>query len=185
VTERLRIADCGLRIEEKQSGKASPESPFPNPKSEIRNPKSKRGFTLIEIVVALGVLAIGVTSVFALLATGGATHRKATSQSAAALISDSVFAHLRERFDIYTELDYLKKAPGEGKLSGYPGFTYELKLVPLDAEEEDGNEFLAVCTVSWKKAGVPVSVAFTTVVIRRLSAASRGTMPSPLDEENQ
>jgi hypothetical protein len=168
----LRIADCGLRIEEKQSGKTSPVLSFPNP-------KSKCGFTLIEIVVALGVLVIGVTSVFALFAAGGATHRKATSQNAAALISDSVFAHLRERFDIHAELDDLTVAPGEGKLSGYPGFTYELKL-----EHIEGDEYLAVCTVSWKRAGVPVSTAFTTIVIRRLSAAARGTMPSPLDEEN-
>jgi len=189
VTKRFRIADCGLRIEEKQSGKTSPVLSFPNPKSAIRNPQSKRGFTLIEIVVALGVLAIGITSVFALIATAGATHRKAISQSNAALIADSVFAELRERFD-YTrsrKLESFEKLPGKGKVSGYPGFTYELTLTPLDADEENVDyavEFLAICTVSWKKAGIPVSLAFTTVIIKRLSRESMDDpdLNPPVDE---
>ncbi|MHC4662978.1 MAG: type IV pilus modification PilV family protein [Planctomycetota bacterium] len=141
------------------------------------------GFTLIEILVALGVLAIGVTSVFALLATGGATHRKAVSQTAAAFISESVFSELRERFDVTIEdaID-LEVADGEGKVSGYPGFTYRLELRPLDTV---GDEYLAICTVKWKKAGAPVTMSFVTVVSRRLPASAKGLMLSPTEEPEE
>jgi len=141
---------------------------------------TRRGFTLVEILVALAVLALGATSVFALIATAGATHRLAVSQSVAAFIADSVFSEVRERLDVTVDAASLEIPDGQGVVQGYIGFTYGLKLEPLDA---DGNEYLAVCTVKWTKAGAPVSAAFTTVALRRLPASARGLLPSPTDKQ--
>jgi prepilin-type N-terminal cleavage/methylation domain-containing protein len=72
----LRIADCGLRIEEKQSGKTSPVLSFPNPKSEIRNPKLLRGFTLVEMMVAMTIfLFLGIVLITMLRGGIRAWHR--------------------------------------------------------------------------------------------------------------
>ena len=138
---------------------------------------------MIEVLVALGVLAIGATSVFALLATGGATNRKAISKTMSAFIADSVFAEANERFDIFTDPAGLEVT--DGKFSGYPGFTYTLKLVPLDpvAQNQNSDEYLALCTVSWKRAGAPVSAAYSTVIVPRLPASERGKMISPTDPD--
>jgi type II secretion system protein I len=47
---QLRIADCGLRIKFRRFG-------IRNPKSEIRNRTTRRGFTLLEIILSLAILA--------------------------------------------------------------------------------------------------------------------------------
>ena len=62
---QLRIADCGLRIEVRGNLRRC------NPKSEIRNPKSQRGLTLIEVVAS--TMIVGLMAVAALNALGAAT----------------------------------------------------------------------------------------------------------------
>jgi MSHA pilin protein MshD len=65
MVKQLRIADCGLRIEHSQSVVC------PNPKSEIRNPKSRSALTLIEVVAA--TMIVGLMAVAALNALAAAT----------------------------------------------------------------------------------------------------------------
>jgi prepilin-type N-terminal cleavage/methylation domain-containing protein len=64
MVKQLRIADCGLRIEIRSRRRQH------NPKSEIRNPKSK-GLTLIEVVAS--TMIVGLMAVAALNALGAAT----------------------------------------------------------------------------------------------------------------
>jgi type II secretory pathway pseudopilin PulG len=61
---QFRIADCGLRSSTRALR-------FGNPKSEIRNPKSCRALTLIEVVAA--TMIVGLMAVAALNALGAAT----------------------------------------------------------------------------------------------------------------
>ncbi len=63
--KQLRISDCGLRIRQSCAVRCF------NPKSEIRNPKSLDGLTLIEVVAA--TMIVGLMAVAALNALGAAT----------------------------------------------------------------------------------------------------------------
>ncbi len=64
----LRIADCGL----------APRIPS-NPKSEIRNPKSRRGFTLLELLVAMVLMVVVAACLYTSLYTGFRAYRSAVS----------------------------------------------------------------------------------------------------------
>lgn len=58
----------------------------------------RRGFTLIEVMVALGVLVIGVTGILAIFAAAASTHRRALEETTAAIIAGSVIAEQRAAF---------------------------------------------------------------------------------------
>ena len=50
--------------------------------------KTAGGFTLVEILVALFVMLVGISSAFALFAAATALHKRATDQSSAAVIAE-------------------------------------------------------------------------------------------------
>src|SRR5688572_29616491 len=66
----LRIADCGLRIDRSQPRAVQHRSAC-NPQSEIRNPKSRAGLTLIEVIAS--TLIVGLMAVATLNTLAGAT----------------------------------------------------------------------------------------------------------------
>lgn len=55
----------------------------------------KKGFTLVEIALAMLVMAVGVMGVFSLLPVGLTANRNAINDSRIALIAESVLAELR------------------------------------------------------------------------------------------
>jgi prepilin-type N-terminal cleavage/methylation domain-containing protein len=52
------------------------------------------GFTLLEIIIALGILAVGATTALALLVAAASTGRRAEHHVQSALLADSVIAEL-------------------------------------------------------------------------------------------
>src|SRR5476649_2280317 len=66
-----------------------------NPKSEIRNPKSRRGVTLTEVLIAMFVLAIGMMGVLALFPLGAAQMANAVKDERALQMAQIVEGHAR------------------------------------------------------------------------------------------
>ena len=54
------------------------------------------GFTLVEVVVAIGIVATAVLPLIALMALGVKANRESGERSRAALIAESIFAELRQ-----------------------------------------------------------------------------------------
>jgi prepilin-type N-terminal cleavage/methylation domain-containing protein len=96
--EQLRIADCGLRIE--------------NPKSEISNPKSPRfltsafrlppsalrpSFTLIELLISILIISILAAALLGVAAVAGETAREAKTRNVIARLHTL----LMEQYDSY------------------------------------------------------------------------------------
>ena len=57
-----------------------------------RHPRSRRGITLIEVLIAIGIFAIGLTSVAALLPAGGSQARKAMISDRSANLAENALA---------------------------------------------------------------------------------------------
>ena len=76
--------------------------------------RKRAGFTLLEIIVALGVLAIGATAAFALLVAAASSGRRAEHQVNAALLADLVIDDLKADpsldLDLTDAKDYPKAA---------------------------------------------------------------------------
>jgi len=61
-------------------------------------PKRNAGFTLVEIMMAIGILAIGMTGVTALYAVAVDAHRRAMDNSGMAFLAESMLCEIRADF---------------------------------------------------------------------------------------
>ncbi len=67
--------------------------------------KSKRGFTLVEIVFALAILLVGLVGVLALFPVGLTASKKAGDYTTAALVGEQIIASIRNAgYNIYGDI---------------------------------------------------------------------------------
>src|SRR5690606_11244115 len=145
--------------------------------------RSRRaGFTLLEIIVAMGVLAIGATAAFALLVAAASAGRRAEHQVNAALLADTVIDDLKAdlTFDLdLTDLPLAAEVIAQRQARGdlpadaptapnpetryvdvdavrpdYPDYKYDLAITPIEGPVPDQPwEFLVEVDVRWSDQG--------------------------------
>ncbi|MFQ5787992.1 MAG: hypothetical protein ACE5H1_08420 [Thermodesulfobacteriota bacterium] len=93
------------------------------------NIKSKAGFTLIEIGIAIFILAVGLISMLTLFPIGVDSMKKVTQYSNAAILSESAISELIEK-DIFTDTDII------GTLTAAQTYTYT-DAYPLNDKDQD------------------------------------------------
>jgi len=129
---------------------------------------SSGGFTLIEILVALFVMLIGLSSAFALFAAATAMHKRATDQSMAAIMADSIFSEVESRLTAGVDINRIARM--DARFPKYEGYRYDLELIPLDANED---EIYARLSIRWNTQGKELSRVFSTILIRRIPFKGR------------
>jgi Tfp pilus assembly protein PilV len=129
--------------------------------------RSRRGFSLLEVVVAMGVLAMGIGGVMALFVAAAAAHQQAVTETTAAVIADSVIAEQRAAFD----RNRYGAGPVEVREQPVPGYElYTVSVLPtvLAREPETGrvvHVYLEV-TVHYQLRGAKRSVTYRTILFR-------------------
>lgn len=63
--------------------------------------RARRGFTLIEILMALSILLLGVVGVYAIFAVGLVNHKRAVDNTTAAVMAGSIFDDIAANYDTY------------------------------------------------------------------------------------
>ncbi len=154
-------------------------------------PGGQSGFSLLEILVALSVMVVGMTSIMVLFAVGVTTHKRSVDQMNAAIAAESVFSEIEAKYTIFRidqwkkksgrsssgkgskrvtvdEKNYLRDVPAQGadepKVPNFPGYRYRMKYTPLD---QDGDAVLAELTIVWQKGGDPVAETFKKVIFKK------------------
>jgi len=126
--------------------------------------RGQSGFTLIEILVAIGILALGITAVLFLFAMGARSHRRATLRTQAALLAEAVVNRLQAEFPQAAEPEDISNASDPD----YPGFTYDVHFGPLP---ENSQYYKVTVVVRWGEPGLPGterdSETFATVLHQR------------------
>lgn len=84
----LRIVDCGLQIR---------RSPIRNPKSEIRNRMFRSGISLVEVLIAMGILTIGLLGVAALFPVGAFYMHKGDVADRGSAVAQAAFNEVLTR----------------------------------------------------------------------------------------
>jgi prepilin-type N-terminal cleavage/methylation domain-containing protein len=145
----------------------------------------QRGFTLLELMVAIGILVFGVTTLIGVLSVGVATRRGAEQRARAALLAEQVLhriatetlatAPVPEQPDDGLELPPLRV----DRVDGYPGMKYGVEFVVDPVLPE---LVLARVTVSWLDQGEDQGQEFQRVIQRTVPfsqrvAARRGRQP--------
>jgi prepilin-type N-terminal cleavage/methylation domain-containing protein len=137
------------------------------------------GFTLIEIIVALGIMAVGVTSALSLFTAATALHKRSLDKMNAAFMADTVMSEIEDRLMTAGGADLNNSATGT--VPGFPGYEYEASFIPLD---DAGLEYFVDCAISWKVKGVKQIEKFQTVLIKRISYRERNIEMARPEERN-
>lgn len=146
---------------------------------------ASQGFSLLEVIVALGIVTVGVTSVLALFASGVDVHKRSIDQSNASLAALSIASELEARYTMtridawkkkvqkknkkISDSDFLADIPAKGEeyppVPGFSDYVYGVEFYPLDP---DANAVLARINILWRGGGGrPVTEEFRTVLLKR------------------
>ncbi|OHB70715.1 MAG: hypothetical protein A2W23_05750 [Planctomycetes bacterium RBG_16_43_13] len=121
------------------------------------------GFTLLEILVAIGVLMIGIIGILPLFFVGATSHKVGVDHTQAALISRSIATEIASNFYTDKPQDIKDKA-----VTGYSSnYTYDAVFAPLVRNDTDRNAFILKVTVKWLAKGKVEIETFETVVLRQ------------------
>lgn len=138
--------------------------------------KGRSGFTIVEVVLAMFVLLLGVTSILGLLSFGAAMSRTAALRTGASNAIEAVMADLEENlFPLVLDEDG-REVAGEPRtferraIPGVPGLVYSASATP---NPRDGREYRVDVDVYWSTAGSQRSRRFTTLLVREVPFGER------------
>lgn len=142
------------------------------------------GFSLLEVLVAVGIVTVGITAVLALFAAGVDVHKRAVDQTNAALAVQSLASELEARYTVAQVDAWVAQAGKKSKrkvrpsdflkdvderkpveIPGFPGYRYSVEYTALDPE---GNAVLARFKVFWRQGGaLAVAEEMPVVLLKR------------------
>ena len=139
--------------------------------------RSRAAFTILEVVLALGILLFGMVAILGLLTTGASLTRTAQLRTEAASATEAVLADLEETLFPFDP----NAANGAGEL-GAPK-----PIVERELQGDSGIVFSATATqnparakewrvdveLSWASAGVRRERRFTTLFVQELGFGER------------
>ncbi|MBI1852650.1 MAG: prepilin-type N-terminal cleavage/methylation domain-containing protein [Planctomycetes bacterium] len=133
--------------------------------------RGDRGFTLIEMVVALGVLLVGMVSVLALFTTAISLHKEAIDQTESSLIAEQVMTRIRGQVDAGRDPKAVAQAFADWKDPDHPNYrvTAELADVHNAAAEP---EWLLSIHVRFQKGNRERQETYRTILVREAYAAA-------------
>ena len=122
----------------------------------IRAARRRAGFTLLEILVALGIFAIAIASIMSLLLVAASSHKRAVDNTRAAMLAETVLAELEGEI----RLGKIVRGRKDASHEAYPRMTYDVELDKIDDFAAD-----AVVVVKWKREGKQREQRFATVLL--------------------
>jgi prepilin-type N-terminal cleavage/methylation domain-containing protein len=127
----------------------------------------RAGFSLIEVVVALAILSLGMTSAIALFAAATAAHRTAIHRSQAADLAEWALADIESALLLGADPAELVGAPPtEAILRDWPGYRVEVRIQPA-AGPAGEDEALVEIGIVWANRGRDQRLEFQQLVARR------------------
>lgn len=134
--------------------------------------RKQAGFTLIEVLLALGILLFGMSAVLGLLTFGAALSRSAHLRTVGASAAEAVVADLEETlFPFDAEGEAGDPRPiADRALPGYPGLVYSASATPNPARP---LEYRVDVSLRWKSGGVERERSFQTLLLREIPFGER------------
>lgn len=145
--------------------------------------RDRAGLTLLEVLCAMMVLMIGMTSILGLLSFGTALSRTARLKTDVAQSIEAVMADLSERLFPLVLNDAGREVPGaplpiEGReVPGYPSLVYSASAT-LNPDSVSGDyaglpEYRVDVDVSWKAGGRTRTKSFKTLLLQEVPFGER------------
>jgi len=144
--------------------------------------RSKRGFTILEVLVAMAILLVGMTAVLGLLSFGAAMARSAALKSAAAISVEAIVADLEESlFPLTQEPGTSRWVVGEPiaiedrPVPGHAGVSYSARAIGDPSDKRAGGplRYRVEIQVQWTAGGRVRSKTFQTLMLREIPFGER------------
>jgi hypothetical protein len=143
--------------------------------------RDRAGFTIVEVVVALGLLLLGMTSILGLLSFGAALSRTAQLRNSAASAAEAVIVDLEETLFPLARDEDGDVVVGEPRaivdrpVPGHPGILYTAHAFgdPLDRTPGGPVRYRVDVEIHWKTEGRRRSKTFTTLLLREVPFGER------------
>lgn len=135
-----------------------------------RSPSTKvreAGFSLMEVVVALAIMTMAISSVLALFTSATAAHRRAIHQVQASELAEWALADIESALirGVSAE-EILENPPVETMKRDWPGYRVEVVMLPI-AGETGSDEILVEVSILWESRGRDSRLDFQQIVVRR------------------
>lgn len=137
-----------------------------------RQPRKPSGFTILEVVLAMGLLVMAMTSLLGLFTFGAALTRTAALRTAAAMAIEAVVADLEESL-FSLEEDGSVGDPRVIVDRPVPGTTGVIYSALARVNPDDPGEFAVDVELSWEAGGVQRARKFTTLLLREVPFGER------------
>lgn len=138
--------------------------------------RARAGFTILEVLLALGILLFGMAAILGLLTLGAALTKSAEQRTQAASAAEAVIADLQESFFPLVPGPDGTLEPGEPLpvkeklLPGSDGVVYSASAVQ---NPQRADEYRVDVTLSWSSSGVRRERRITTLLVRELPFGER------------
>lgn len=124
--------------------------------------RSRGGFTLVELLIALGLLVLGMTGIYSVFLAATRQHARAVDSTNAAAASLAMLESVRSQVALDPAFDLSQKPTGA--VPGMPGYSYSLRFQRLDA---GGRRVLIELELRWKRRSADQVHIFRSVALRR------------------
>lgn len=137
----------------------------------VAHPSRRAGFTLVEVLLAMGILLIGSVGIISFLTFGGATARHAQLRTQAASAVEAVEVDIERHLFPYENgvlgepVDFEDRA-----VPGVPGVAYSAKAVQ---NPDLPREYRIDIQMTWQSAGVKRGKAWSILRIREVPFGER------------
>jgi len=149
----------------------------------MRAVSRRSGFTIVEVVLAMGLLLVGMTAVLGLLTFGAALARTAALRTGAAAAAEAVVADLEETlFPLEVDPQTGERNAGlphtlEGRpVPGHEGIVYSARATPVPAGD-DGPQgpgrYKVEVEMSWTSSGRRKTRSFSVLLLREVPFSER------------
>lgn len=122
--------------------------------------RQRAGFSLLEILISLIILAVAITAILSLFAAGGSSYSRGVDYTNMSLIAeaayidiDNAMRNVREPRDIAGQ-----------QVAGFPQYRYDASFQPLDASR---LAYVVKMKVKWLSEGSERSEEFQTIVLKK------------------
>jgi hypothetical protein len=144
---------------------------------------SRGGFTIVEVVLAMGLLLLGLSAVLGLLTFGAALARTASLRTGAAAAAEAVVADLEETlFPLVVDPQTGDHTVGEPHeiaardVPGHPGLVYSAHATPIPVAEDGPpgpQRYRVDVAISWTASGRRKAQVFRVLLNREVPFAER------------
>lgn len=126
------------------------------------------GFSLLEVLIAMVVLALGAGSLIALFAAGSSTHKRSVDRTRAALVAERVIAEAQFLYTSGIKPKDLTERLRSRLPEEIDGYRHQVTAFHPEGDEWSELELYLQVEIRWKRSGRSRAETFATIILPRV-----------------